>query len=71
MLLIPMLFTILVGSCVAAIGVVHFSVRGFGCALFIYKENAIMDDDRIEVTLRRESNKGLLILYLDFAALTM
>ena len=24
-------------SCVAAIGVVHFSVRGFGCALFILR----------------------------------
>ena len=23
-------------SCVAAIGVMHFSVRGFGCALFVY-----------------------------------
>lgn len=27
----------LVTSCVAAIGVVHFSVRSFGCALFIYE----------------------------------
>ena len=25
-----------VESCVAAIGVVHFSVRSFGCALFCY-----------------------------------
>ena len=25
-------------TCVAAIGVVHFSVRGFGCALFYFKE---------------------------------
>lgn len=30
-----------------------------------------MDDDRIEVTLRKESHKGLLVLFLDFAALTM
>lgn len=31
-------------SCVAAIGVMHFSVRGFGCALFIYKGEFIMPD---------------------------
>ena len=25
-------------NCVAAIGVVHFSVRGFGCALFYFRK---------------------------------
>ena len=30
--------------CVAAIGVMHFSVRGFGCALFIYKGEIAMPD---------------------------
>ena len=29
-------------NCVAAIGVVRFSVRGFGCALFCYVEEKIM-----------------------------
>ncbi len=30
--------------CVAASGVVHFSVRGFGCALFVYKGENTMPD---------------------------